>query len=395
MLMGVMPATRCVISVERRKEFVKAVEAGTESFADLCRQFKLSRQTGYRFWRRYQAHGEAGLSIRSRTAHHPGRAWPVVWRERLRQVRRTHPRWGPKKLRTLLSGRRRPSVATLGRWLRQMQLHVRRRRWRLGPRLSWPKLTVPAMANEVWTVDFKGSFCTRDGLRLHPLTVRDLFSRYVLCVRIQSHQREAPLRRLFKRLFRRYGQPRVIRCDHGVPWASTGPLGLSRLSVWWWRLGIRVEFTAKGHPEQNAAHEQHHRILKADTLSPPAAHPPAQQQRFQRWRHYYNHHRPHEALHQAVPARFYRPKPALQAMTMPPVQYAGAQAVRRAHPNGEIVWEGRRRFIGDALAGESLGLFQLAEGLWSVRFLHLEIGQLHRADPGGMRPAQHTHFPKV
>jgi putative transposase len=245
MLLGVMPTTKCAVSLERRKEFVTAVAAGTESFAAQCRRFKFSRQTGYRFWRRYRAHGDPGLLIGSRAAHHPGRAWAANWREWLRQARRTHPRWGPKKLRTLLPGRRRPAVATLGRWLRELQLQVRRRRWRLGPRLPWSKLTVPSAANDVWTVDFKGSFCTRKGLRLHPLTVRDLHSRYVLCVRTQLHQREAPLRRLFKRLFRRYGQPRVIRCDHGVPWASTGPLGLSRLSVWWWRLGIQVEFTPK------------------------------------------------------------------------------------------------------------------------------------------------------
>jgi hypothetical protein len=243
-------------------------------------------------------------------------------------------------------------------------------------------------------VDFKGSFCTRDGTRLHPLTVRDLFSRYVLCVRVYFHQRHAPLRRLFQRLFKRYGRPRIIRTDHGVPWASSGPLELSRLSIWWWRLGIRVEFTAKGHPQQNAAHEQHHRILKADTLRPPASNPRAQQRRFERWRHYYNQQRPHEALKQQVPAGRYHPD-SFSLMNLPSPNYTGALATRRVHPNGEIVWEGRRRFIGDAFAGELLGLFVLSPGAWSIRFLHLEIGHLHRADSGGMRPANHTYMKKV
>ena len=389
-----MPSSRCVISIERRKEFVQAVIAGTMSFAALCHQFQFSRQTGYRFWRRYQSQGESGLSLRSRAAHHPGRAWPALWRERLRQARLTHPRWGPKKLRTLLPRRHRPSLATLGRWLRQMHLSQRRRYRRLGPRLPWPHLTTPSQTNEVWTVDFKGSFCTRDGQRLHPLTVRDLFSRYVLCVRVYFHQREAPLRKLFKRLFRQYGHPCIIRCDHGVPWASIGPLALARLSVWWWRLGIRVEFTAKGCPQQNAAHEQHHRVLKADTLRSPAPNPHAQQRRFERWRHYYNRQRPHEALNQQPPARYYRPNPSGARSLLAP-HYPDALATRRVHPNGEIVWEGRRRFVGDAFAGELLGLFVLSQGVWSIHFLHLEIGHLYRTDTGGMRPANHVSFKKV
>jgi len=376
------------LSVERRWEFVQAVSAHTHSFAALCRAFQISRQTGYTYWHRYQAEGQAGLGPRARAPHLHGRARPAHWRQRLRQLRSQYPRWGPKKLHRVLPGRGGPAIATLGRWLRQLGLATPRRpRPRHGPQRSLPPLTAPRHANHVWTVDFKGSFRTRDGVRLHPLTVRDLFSRYVLCVQAWPHQRTEPVRRVFLRLFRRFGRPCIIRCDHGVPWASTGPLGLSALSVWWWRLGIRVELTAKGHPEQNAAHEQHHRILKADTLRPPAATPGAQQQRFQRWRHYYNHQRPHEALGQQMPARRYQPRPE-PAVTVRSVRRHGRPvAVRRVHPNGEIVWEGRRRFIGDALAAETVGLYPLAEGVWSVRFLHLELGHLHRADPGAMRPA--------
>jgi putative transposase len=367
---------------------VRAVALGTDAFAVLCRRFHFSRQTGYLYWRRYQLEGDPGLWPRSRAPHHPGRMRAAHWREQLRRWRLQHPRWGPKKLATLLPRPFRPSRATLGRWLHLMGLSARRRRRpKPGPRWLWPALTVPTHANQVWTVDFKGSFCAGEGTRLHPLTVRDLFSRFILCIQAWPHEREAQVRRAFTRLFRRFGRPQVIRCDNGVPWSSTGPLGLSGLSVWWWRQGIRVEFTAKGHPEHNAAHEQHHRILKADTARPPARTFSAQQKRFDRWRYYYNHLRPHEALNQQVPASLYRPRPHQGTLELATVRYKGAFATRRAHPNGEIVWEGRRRFISDAVAGETLGLYPREPGVWSVRFLQLELGHLHRSDPGAMRPA--------
>jgi transposase InsO family protein len=377
-------------------EFIGAVQAGSLPFATVCRQFHLHRSTGYRYWRRFQQHGPAGLAPRSRAPLCHGRARSAHWRVRLRELRQQHPHWGPKKLQTLLPPRTRPSVATLGRWLRQLGLSGRRRaRPRRGPLLPAPPLTVPRRSNDVWTVDFKGSFLTGDGSRVHPLTVRDLFSRYVLCVRAWPHQRQEPVRRVFARLFARHGRPQVIRCDHGVPWASSGPLGLSGLSVWWWRLGIRVEFTGKGRPDQNAAHEQHHRVLKAETALPPAARPQGQQRRFDRWRSDYNHRRPHEALGQRAPARKYRPRPGSPVCLAAEPSYRAAEAVRRVHPNGEIVWEGRRRFVGDALAGQPVGLYRLSQGVWSVRFLHLELGHLHRTDAGAMRPARVRQPPKV
>lgn len=390
-------ATGRMLSVERRREFVLAMAASTQSMAALCRAFQISRPTGYSYWRRFKAEGIGGLEVRSRAPHRHGRIRPFHWRARLRDLRRQHPNWGPKKLHRLLPPRGRPAIATLGRWLRELGLTTRRRsRPRRGPRLPLPLLTVPKRSNHVWTVDFKGSFRTGNGARMHPLTVRDLFSRYVLCVRAWPHQRSVAVRRVFMGLFRRFGQPRIIRCDHGVPWASNGPLGLSTLAVWWWRLGIRVELTAKGYPGQNAAHEQHHRILKAETAHPPAYTTGAQQQRFQRWKYIYNHRRPHEALGGRTPSHRYRPRPQSKVTMQPQRRHGQAVATRKVHPNGEIVWEGRRRFISDALAGQIVGLYLIGTGVWLIRFEYLELGHLLRADPGAMRPAHYiNHLPNV
>ena len=201
------------------------------------------------------------------------------------QLRQEHPRWGAKKLRRLLQkafprARRLPAVSTLARWL--VELHLvkkRQRRARRGPVLPWRGVHAPKACNQVWTIDFKGWFRTGDGQRCEPLTVRDLFSRYVLAVVLLPNQSDAAVRRAMVQIFRRYGLPKVIRVDNGAPFGGKGALGLSRLSVWWLRLGITVEFVRPAHPEDNGAHEQMHRVLRADVATPPAPSVAAQKRR--------------------------------------------------------------------------------------------------------------------
>src|ERR1044072_2858176 len=171
-----------------RRKFVQAVQQEEGNFAELCRQFGFSRQTGYKYLHRFQRAGVAGLQAQSRVPHTHGRSRAAHWRERVRQQRLLHPRWGPKKIHAALARAYRPSVATVGRWLQQMGLIAgTRRRRRRGPLQPTQSLTSARRSNQVWTVDFKGSFRTTDGTRLPPLTVRDLYSRYVLCVRALPH----------------------------------------------------------------------------------------------------------------------------------------------------------------------------------------------------------------
>jgi len=240
----------------------------------------------------------------------------------------------------------------------------------------------------VWTVDFKGWFRTADGRRVEPLTVRDSFSRYVLMARLLKNQSWRPSRRAFLRLFRENGYPAVIRADNGGPFGSTGPAGLTRLSVWWTALGIRVEFIAPGHPEQNGAHEQMHRVFKAETTRPPSCHRRAQQRRTDRWVNVYNRIRPHEALEQRAPAEVYRPRPGRSRSAR--LSYRADWAVRRVRSNGEIKWQGRKRFVGEAFVGYPVGLKPKCRGECEIYFAGLLIGELREADPGGMRPAKYA-----
>lgn len=243
-------------------------------------------------------------------------------------------------------------------------------------------------SNHVWTVDFKGWFRTQDGRRVEPLTVRDMFSRYLLTARLLRVQSWQQVRRVFMRLFRQNGYPEVIRMDNGAPFGSTGPAGLSRLSAWWTALEIGVEFIAPGHPEQNGAHEQMHRVFKAETTQPASCHLRAQQRRTDRWAKTYNEIRPHEALGQRPPAEIYHPKPGRVRSVA--LSYSIRWAVRRVRSNGQIKWRGRKRFVGEALVGYPVGLKLASAGKYVVYFAGLLIGELWESDQGGMRPAKYA-----
>jgi putative transposase len=383
----------CVV---RRLQFVKLAWKAQQSMSQLCRRFGMSRRTGYKWLSRFEREGPQGLQDRACRPHRSPRRTSSKWLKRIRGLRRRHPSWGSCKLAARLRkeypAQRVPCARTISKWLRRMKLSRRqRRRCPRGPQLKRGGLTAARRSNQVWTVDFKGWFRTQDGQRVEPLTVRDAFSRYLLAVRLLPDQGWWRVRRVFLRLFRENGYPAVIRMDNGGPFGSKGPAGLTRLSAWWTVLGIRVEFIAPGHPEQNGAHEQMHRVLKAETTRRPSRHLRAQQRRMDRWRRTYNRIRPHAALGQRVPAEVYRPKPAQSRK--PVLRYRRGWSVRRVRSNGEIRWRGRKRFIGEAFVGYPVGLKLKGRRKYEVYFGGVLIGELRESDPGGIRPANYARQP--
>ena len=376
----------------RRLHFVKLAWKAQQSISQLCRLFRISRKCGYKWKHRFEEKGRPGLLDRPRRPQSsPGRT-SHEWLKRIRRMRRRHRSWGSRKLRARLlreyKGQEVPAVRTIGRWLQRMRLSRRlRRRTRRGPQLSLGKLTGAGQSNQVWTVDFKGWFRTQDGKRVEPLTVRDLYSRYLLSIRLLPDQRWEPVRRIFLRLFGRYGYPKVIRVDNGSPFGSTGAAGLSRLSAWWTALGITVEFIAPGHPEQNGGHEQMHRVMKGETTRPPSRNRRAQQRRTDRWVGVYNQVRPHEGLGQRTPAEVYRPQS--QGRRKGILKYPQGWVVRRVRSNGQIKWQGRKRFVGEAFVGYPVGL-KPGKKRWVIYFGRLLVGELWEQDAGGMRPAKYA-----
>lgn len=380
--------------LEARQRLVRAALRGLQSVAQLCRDFGVSQKTGFKWLNRFRALGGPGLRERSRRPKRSPSRTPAHWLTALRQLRRKHSHWGAKKIYAHLRQKhpraRLPKIRTITDWLRRLGLARRPRAWtRRGPQLPRPALTVPQAPNEVWTVDFKGWFRTRDGQRVDPLTVRDLFSRYLLGIRLLRHRHE-PVRQCFQQLFTRFGKPKIIRVDHGAPFAGDGALDLSRLSAWWLRLGIKVEFTRRAKPQDNAAHEQMHRVYKAEVATPAAATPRGQQWRTTRWIHYYNHERPHEALGQRVPAAFYRKSRRRYRACLPELNYPRVWHTLRVTASGYIRWRGRVRVIGRAFGGQRVGFKSVSAGVHEVYFAHHLIGQLVDTDPGGLRPARWT-----
>jgi transposase InsO family protein len=382
---------RRVEPMDQRVRFVIEVSNKQLSMAELCRHFEISRRTGYKWLARYQAEGIEGMRERSRRPLSSPNHTSVVWEHRVAAWRQKRPRWGPKKLAEMLRREfprsKRPAISTIGVILKRYGLVMPRRCRHASQRPQRGPLTLPTYSNHVWAVDFKGWFRTGDQRRCDPLTVTDLFSRYVLTVDALADQSQAPVQRIFRRLFATYGLPAKIRCDNGAPFASTGAAGFSQLSVWWMLQGIEVELIDRGCPQQNGSHERMHLTLKQETTKPAAANHGAQQRRFGIWRRDFNEQRPHEALEMKMPAEVYRRgRPTSKPILRQP-KYPRDWMERRVRRSGQIKWQGKLRFLGHAFAGVTVGIVNIEAGRHRVHFGSALLGELHDLDERGVRPA--------
>jgi transposase InsO family protein len=365
--------------MRERVGFVAAVERNELTFAEICERFEISRKTGYKWRGRFAESGPAGLVERSRRPHHSPNATPRRVAEALEELRRRHPSWGAGKLLTIL-GQRHPAwqlpTRSTGCELLKRAGLVRQRRRRSRLDHPGPPLSEMNAANAVWSADFKGQFKTRDGVYCYPLTVSDGFSRYLLGCQGLRSPCEQLVRPVFTRLFEEYGLPWMIRTDNGSPFASTALGRLSRLSVWWIRLGIAPELTQPASPAQNGRHERMHKTLKAETVRPPAGNLSAQQVRFNRFRREYNEERPHEALGQRTPASVYEASLRPFPRKLPELEYPGHFETRSVSENGGIRWKKCWVNVTTTLAHEWVGLEEVGDGLWDVYFSRLRLGRL-------------------
>lgn len=364
--------------MDQRYRFILDYQAGEDSLAELCRRHGISRPTAYKWLERHQAEGAEGLRDRSHAPHTLPWATPSEQEELLLATRADHPHWGPLKLKACLEqrhpGLRLPAPSTIGELLRRHGLCVPRKRLRHAAPAHPSPLAAAQTPNHTWCVDFKGWFLTGDGRRCDPLTITDACSRFILRCQATPKTDGEHVRAIFEACFRQYGLPLLIRSDNGPPFASTGLAGLSRLSVWWIRLGITPERIHPASPQENGRHERMHLTLLQETASPPAANGRAQQRAFDQWRREFNCERPHQALGQIPPARLYQPSPRPYPARLSEVQYPEEWATRSVRGAGQMQWRGRDVLVTRALCGERIGLQGVDDGVWRVYFAAMPLG---------------------
>jgi transposase InsO family protein len=355
-----------------------------EYLTDLCREYGISRKTGEKFKKRFRSEGIVGLQDRSHAPIAPPHKTAPELVELIVAHRRLHPTWGPKKLKDTLErdlGRKLPAPSTIGDILVASKLITpRQKRTRHVPSsTSLQDVTAP---NETWCIDYKGQFRLGDGTYCYPLTITDQFSRFIICCEGMGAISDEAARNQCLETFAQFGLPSAMRSDNGVPFASSGLAGLTRLSVLWLRLGIRLERIRPASPQENGRHERMHRTLKQETTRPARTNLLQQQERFDAWVDEFNRVRPHEALEMKRPAEVYvasaRPCPSV----LPPLDYRGHDDVRLVSAKGLMHMGGRKQVhLTQALAGEYVGLREdnIVDDRWLVTFANIELGHV---EPG-------------
>jgi len=363
-----------------RMRFVSELLEAERDMSELCRLYGISRKTGYKWRDRYLQGGVKALEDGSHARLSQAHAVDEATVQRLLQVRRAHPTWGPRKLVPWLEAHEKPrgwpAASTVGDILRRNGLVERRRRRRPVIDRSPAVLVQPSAPNDLWCTDFKGQFRMLDSSYCYPLTLTDAFSRYVLTCRGLHSPSTEQVRPWYERAFRQYGLPAVMRSDNGAPFASNGIGGLSELSIWWIKLGIVPELIEPGRPQQNGRHERMHRTLKAEATHPPAAQLRAQQRAFDRFVQEFNSERPHEALQQRTPQSIYRASERPYPSRLPPIEYPEGYLVRQVRHAGEIKFRGNLVFVGTALYREPIGLVQVDDDLWKLYYSMVPMGLL-------------------
>lgn len=361
--------------MDERLRFVARLLEG-EKMAELCREFDISRKTGYKIFTRYKDIGLEGLTDRSRRPYRQANRLPFQVETLIIALKREHPSWGAPKIREKLKRRhpdlKPPAISTVHAVLDRhgLVVHGRERRYQA----QGTTLSSPTSPNDLWCADFKGEFMLADKRYCYPLTITDFASRYLICCDALTSTRAEPAFTVFERAFKDFGLPRAIRTDNGTPFASASAIfGLSRLSVWWLRLGVGIERIQPGQPQQNGRHERMHLTLKKETTKPAANNFLQQQEKFDRFIECYNHERPHQAIQMRYPGELYRPSER-PYHGLDPLEYPFHDRTVAVTMCGRVCFATRKINLSTVFAGQNVGVKEVDEKVWLISFMHYDLG---------------------
>jgi transposase InsO family protein len=366
--------------MEERLRFVARLLDG-DGMSEVCREFGISRKTGYKIWDRYRQEGLEALCDRSRRPVRYANQLPAQIERLIVETKRGKPHWGARKIRELLVRRlagdvRIPAKSTVHAVLDRHGLVSQARKRQAANKAVGTDLSHAVHPNDLWCADFKGEFKTGDGRYCYPLTVTDQASRMILLCEALESTKEFPVIEAFVSLFRQRGLPDAIRSDNGLPFASpNGLYNLSKLSVFWLRLGIAIERIKPGHPQQNGRHERMHRTLKQETARPPGMNALQQQDRFDRFVCEFNDERPHEAIAMRTPAQLYAASPRAYE-GLPELEYPFHDRDILVTACGRICMARKKINVSTVLAGQRLGIKEVDDGIWLVSFMHYDLGYI-------------------
>jgi putative transposase len=381
--------------MDERLGFVARLLEG-ETMVALCDEFGISRKTGHKIYQRYRQIGVQGLTDRSRRPHRHANQLPMVVEKTIVKIKREYPSWGAPKIRERLRHRwpevHCPAISTVHAVLDRHGLVKRRSRRR--NRAKGTPLSRPLHPNELWCADYKGEFMLSDRRYCYPLTISDFASRYLIACEALSSTKEDYAFSVFESAFKEFGLPRAIRTDNGVPFASPNALfGLSKLSVWWLRLGIEIERIKPGHPEQNGRHERMHLTLKLETTKPAAGNFLQQQGKFDDFIDCYNNERPHQALGMRYPAERYVPSTrAYQGL--PELDYPLHDKTVTVTTCGRICFNRQKINLSLVFAGQNVGIKQVSDRIWLVTFMDYDLGYFDD-ETCRLEPVENPFGPKV
>jgi len=381
--------------MDERLRFVARLLEG-EKMAPLCAEFGISRKTGYKIFDRYKDCGLEALTDRSRRPYRQANRLPAPIEATIVRLKREHPGWGAPKIREKLRQQTTvphlPAISTVHAVLDRHGLVKRRRRRHHSSAVTF--LSRPTDPNALWCADYKGEFMLGNRRYCYPLTITDFASRYLLACDALSTTQATFAFAVFERAFKDFGLPLAIRTDNGVPFAApTGLYRLSKLAVWWLRLGIHLERIAPGQPQQNGRHERMHLTLKKEATKPAAANVLQQQARFDAFVDEYNHERPHQALEMKVPGDFYTRSPRVYR-GLEELTYPFHDATITVTSCGRICFKGRKVNLSHAFAGQNVGVTQVGDRIWLVTFMQYDLGYFDD-ETCRLEPIDNPFGPKV